>query len=169
MGANYTKEVRKEMMRKEIEQNPGILSIRRRILVLMIVWVISRVIVMAVEIVGALQGMWDFQTSNLVGIAVMAIFAAGVYAGERALAFLPILGGVWMLVQWFRYDYLYLMISDEFYPIARIYATLFLVTALLQLAVFLYLRLSKGVSPLFDANKRAVDAARRVWNMRDLK
>ena len=83
MAAKYSRAVQKELMKKEIEQNPGIADIRRRILVLMIVWGISRVAVTAVEIVGAFAGMWDFQVTNLTGIALMAVFAAGVYAGER--------------------------------------------------------------------------------------
>lgn len=165
MAAKYSKSVQKELMQREIEQNPEITTIRLQILILMLTWIVSRILVTAVEIVGAVQGMWDFQATNLSGLAVMAIFAAGVYAGERGLAILPIIGGGVMLVQWFVYDYLTLMISDEFYMIARIYATLFLLTSLIQIGVFVYLTVSKSIAPLFDAHKRSIAAARQDWEL----
>jgi hypothetical protein len=169
MAAKYSRAVQKELMQKEIEQNPEIAAVRRRILALSLVWIVSRVLVTAVEIVGAMQEMWDFQATNLSGLAVMAIFAAGVYAGECGLAILPILGGVLMLFQWFAYDYLYIMISNEYYTLARVYAALFLLTSLIQLSVFVYLTLSKSVAPLFDAHKRTIAAARQDWELTHMK
>ena len=165
MAAKYSRAVQKELMKKEIEQNPEIADIRRRILALMIVWIVSRVAVTAVEIVGSLAGIWDFQATNLTGIALMAIFAAGVYAGERWAGILPIIGGGAMLVQWVIYGYLYIMISNEYYTVARIYAALFLLASLVQIGIFVYIVLNKRITALFDANKRSVSAAqRKSWS-----
>lgn len=169
MAAKYSRAVQKELMQKEIEQNPEIATIRRRILALSLVWIVSRVLVTAVEIVGAVQGMWDFQATNLSGLAVMAIFAAGVYAGERGLAILPILGGALMLVQCLVYGNLVVIFSNEYYMIARIYSLLFLLTSLIQVGVFVYLTVSKSVSPLFDAHKRTISAARQDWELNHMK
>ena len=163
MAAKYSRAVQKELMKKEIEQNPEIAEIRRRILVLMIVWGISRVAVTAVEIVGAFAGMWDFQVTNLMGIALMAVFASGVYAGERWAGILPIIGGGAMLAQWVIYGYLYIMISNEYYTVARVYAVLFLLASLVQIGIFAYVVLNKRISILFEANKRSVSAAQQDY------
>ena len=163
MKAKYVRSVQKEYLKQEIEQNPEIADVRRHILVLMIVWIVSRAVATAFELLGAMQGMWGFQATNITGIAIMACFAAAVYAGERLAGFLPILGGVVMLVQWVLYDNLYVMLSNEFYPIARIYVALFLLTSLVQVGVFTYITLSKRIAVLFEAYKRSVAAAQQDY------
>ena len=129
----------------------------------MIVWIVSRVAVTAVEIAGAFAGMWDFQATNITGIVLMAIFAAGVYAGERMAGILPIIGGGAMLVQWVIYDYLYIMISNEYYTVARVYAALFLLASLVQIGLFAYVVLNKRIAVLFEAYRRSVSAAQQDY------
>ena len=163
MAAKFSRTVQKEYLKQEIEQNPEIADIRRRILVLMIVWIVSRVAVTAVEIAGAFAGMWDFQATNITGIVLMAIFAAGVYAGERMAGILPIIGGGAMLVQWVIYDYLYIMISNEYYTVARVYAALFLLASLVQIGLFAYVVLNKRIAVLFEAYRRSVSAAQQDY------
>ena len=163
MAAKFSRTVQKEYLKQEIEQNPEIADIRRRILVLMIIWIVSRVAVTAVEIAGAFAGMWDFQTTNITGIVLMAIFAAGVYAGERMAGIFPIIGGGAMLVQWVIYDYLYIMISNEYYTVARVYAALFLLASLVQIGLFAYVVLNKRIAVLFEAYRRSVSAAQQDY------
>ena len=163
MAAKFSRTVQKEYLKQEIEQNPEIADIRRRILVLMIIWIVSRVAVTAVEIAGAFAGMWDFQATNITGIVLMAIFAAGVYAGERMAGILPIIGGGAMLVQWVIYDYLYIMISNEYYTVARVYAALFLLASLVQIGLFAYVVLNKRIAVLFEAHRRSVSAAQQDY------
>ena len=169
MAAKYSRAVQKELMQKEIGQNPEILDSKRLIIILMVVWIASRVLVTAVEIVGAVQGMWDFQATNLSGLAVMAIFAAGVYAGEKLLAVLPIMGGALMLVQCLMYGHLFVIFSNEYYMIARVYSLFFLLTSAIQVGVFAYIALSKKTGILFDAYKRSVAAARQDWQLNHMK
>ena len=163
MKAKYARLVQKEYLKKEIEQNPEIANVRRRILVLMIVWIVSRAAATVLEFVGAMQDMWEFQPTNITGIAIMAVFAAGVYAGERLAGILPIIGGALMLLQCLVYGHLYMIFSNEFYAVARIYAALFLLTSLIQVGVFTYVTLSKRIAVLFEAYKRSVAAAQREY------
>ena len=163
MTAKYSRAVQKEYFKQELDQNPETAGIRRQILTLMIVWMVCRIAVTAVEIVGALAGMWDFQVTNLTGIALMAIFVAGVYAGERLMGILPIIGGCAMLAQWVIYGYLYIMISNEYYTVARVYAALFLLSSLVQIGIFAYIVLNKRLAPLFEAYKRSVSAAQQDY------
>ena len=169
MAAKYSKTVQKELMQKEIEQSPEILGSKRLIIILMVVWIASRVLTTIVEIVGAVQGMWEFSATNIGGVIIMFIFAAGVYAGEKLLAVLPIMGGALMLVQCLMYGHLFVIFSNEYYMIARVYSLLFLLTSAIQVGVFAYIALSKKTGILFDAYKRSVAAARQDWELTHMK
>ena len=148
-------------MAEEMKQNPEILRGKRRIGIFLLIWITSRVAVGVSEFLCVRAGFFEFEASNIAGFIAAFVFALGIYQGAKPLAALPILGGAVMLVQVFLYDYLTVMLSNEYYTLARVYTFLFLLSSGIQTAGFLFLVVSKKTNLYFAAHKKAEVAAKK--------
>lgn len=152
--ANAMKARMSELMAQEIERNPNIILGKKTIGCALIVWVASRLVFHAVDFACVAQGFWELSTTNLIGLVAGILFALSAYAGAKLFAILPIIGGFMMLYQSVTSGCFEVLLSDEYYTIIRIYAGAFILAALVQIIVFLFIAASGKTKAYFDAFAR---------------
>ena len=145
----------KELINVQIAADPAIGEGKRLAGVLLLVAVGLRVLTLLSELVCAVGGMIEFNPANVGSLVVSILFAYMIYQGIGVLAYLPVIGGVVMVIQAFLYDYLTVILSNEYWPQARIYAFLFLINGLYQIGAFLFLVLNRKTKLYFAAYKQA--------------
>lgn len=124
----------KARMGEEYAQNPSLLQGKKLIGCLLLLWIVTRVFSLVMELVCAQIGFIDSNPTNVIGLLTMLLFAWGIYRGFQALAWLPLLGGVFMLITCLREDYFFLLTIDQYIEL-RLYLLAYIASAVVQLAV----------------------------------
>ena len=114
-----------------------------------------RFLLVASEILCVTQEYLTFVPAHLVSTVVYIVLCYCVYHGVGALAYLPIVGGVVMLIQLVGNGYFEVLFSSDYVLLARIYVACYLLTALSQVLVFIYLLVNGSTKRYFAAYKKA--------------
>ena len=101
--------------------------------ILLLVWAASRVFLLVMELVCGRIGFVESNPTNWISLAVLLLFAWGIWKGSGALAWLPMLGGVFMLILAFRQD-LFSLLGIDLDPVFRLYLIAYFSAIVIQLA-----------------------------------
>ena len=123
-------------MNEELKQDPSLMQAKKIAGILLIVWVVFRLSAQIMEFVCARAGFVEFAPANIAGIAALAIFALLIYNGSGTIAFLPLFGGVFMLVTCFSEDYFSLLKLD-LYPEVRLYLMAYILASAAQVVIMI--------------------------------
>lgn len=159
MARANMKQLRK-WVSEEAAKEPAIGEGKRAVGVCLLISIVLRVFTIGAELVCAAGGIVEFTASNIASFVVSLLFAWMIYHGVGVLAYLPIVGGVVMVVQAILNAYPTVVLSNEYWPQARIYALLFLLNGLYQAGAFLFLVLNRKTKLYFATYKRAEAAFR---------
>ena len=151
-------------MEQEILNDPTIPEGKKMVGTSMLVWSVIRIILLIVEIMCASRGFFEVQSANITALIIGIILAFAIYAGAKALAFLPILGGAIMIFQCVTNGYFDIVGSNDYYMLARVYAGLFILASVVQVAAFAFVLINAKTKAYFNAfarsQKKAVDESK---------
>ena len=152
--ANLIQQRQKELMAQEITENPEIARGKKLCGIFALIWVITRVIHLVIELI--LASTVDpsiLSPSNIAVMAIVVLAAIAVYNGAKGFVILPIFGGALMTAQIFT-SKLYLMLGSDYIPLARIYAFAFIVASVVQLVFPIVLLVASSSRLYLDTAQR---------------
>lgn len=132
MRGKELREALKTRMQAEFAQNPELVKGKKLTGILLLVWVVSRVFLQVMELMCMRIGFLDPNPTNWVILGLLLLFAWAIYKGSGTLAWLPILGGVMMLITALRQQ-MFSLLGMDLYPEFRLYLIGFLAAAVLQI------------------------------------
>ena len=150
------KSIRKSVLDEEYKSNPALPAIRRRVVVLLAVFVAVRALFSIYETAFVLSRGASLGgcVINYILLLLGALFAYAVYNGARSLSYLLMLGSaVSLLISFGNGSVIaYLSKGDIAY---NIYAAILAASALFQAALFAYFAFAKSLAPYFAAADKA--------------
>ena len=138
MNNNEDTKKMRAMLSAELEADPLAARGKKLTVVLLIVWIATRLLALVLERVCARIGYVDAGAVNIVGIVMALAFSLLIYGGAVKAAFLPLAGGILMVVSSFR-DRLYPMLGYGLDPVLTAYFAAFILAAWAQLLIMLAL------------------------------
>ena len=151
--ANEQKEKKQRLWDGAVAVNPELAKAKTWIKAMVIMWVLSRVVLVALQAycTGQAYLVDTGGASNYVGVATMVLFAIGIVGGAKGLAILPMVGAALMIVQTFTGDFGIMLNPAYAIPIAlRLYAAMFVLASYGQIALMLLILLPKKCRAYFS-------------------
>lgn len=150
--ATPNKERARQLKMQAMQENPDAVSGKRIAGIIVLIFLLTRVLSIGIEIVCAIKG----YTSPSVGIycvtlLISLLFARLIYDGFKVFAGLAIVGGIFMVIQTFQNSLYTVIFSSEYYPIIRVYAFIYVFSSFFQLAGMLFLFFYKKTNAYFHA------------------
>lgn len=150
--ATPNKERARQLKMQTMQENPDAVSGKRIAGIIVLIFLLTRVLSIGIEIVCAVKG----YTSPSVGIycvtlLISLLFARLIYDGFKVFAGLAIVGGIFMVIQTFQNSLYTVIFSSEYYPIIRVYAFIYVFSSFFQLAGMLFLFFYKKTNAYFHA------------------
>lgn len=149
---NNIQQKKKEMLARLFKEKPEVLAAKKLTGAILIVWLMIRIMELCVEYYCVAQGIIQFSAVNTITCLVMLLFLWTIYQGVRTLAYLPLLGCIFMIIQTFT-EQIYALLSVQYILPIRIYGALFIFAAYAQLILLLYLMGNAKSTLYFDEVK----------------
>ena len=140
MAGNEIRDRRQALLDEAIEADPDILRGQKLTRVLVVIWVVTRLFYVIVELYFARSGFIPFSYSNLLIFLLSLFLAVLLINGTKNLALLPLLGGAMTVINGFRFQY-YDALKLDLYPEERLYLLSYLAASWAQVAIMLCLLL----------------------------
>ena len=156
--ANEIQEKKKQLIDKVMRERPEVLSAKRFTGVIVLIWLATRMFQLATEYYCVMLDMVEFSVLNTIVLLVTVLFVWTIYQGVKTLAFLPILGGIFMIIQTFKNGLYSLLFADVMLPV-KLYAGAFILAAYAQVVLLVFLVANSKSNVYFDAMK---DVAKRL-------
>ena len=134
MKGKELRQALRDRMAEAFDQDPDLSKGKKLTGVLLLIWVASRTFLLVMDIVCARIGFIESNPVNWVTMGILLLFAWGIYQGSGAVAWLPIAGGVFMLVSCVR-EKLFSLLGMDLYPEFRLYLIAFISAAVIQILI----------------------------------
>lgn len=138
MKKNEIQVKRDAIMAEEIAADPDILRGKKITGTLLVIWLITRLLFLVMDLICAKIGFIKFAPPNIISFLLALLFAPLLFNGVKYLPALPLFGGVMMVVSSFREHY-YSLLGLDLYPELKLYTFSYALTAWTQVAVMLCL------------------------------
>ena len=131
----------RQLIDNAMQETPEAVSGKRRIGIILIVFLVIRFLCLLAELTGVALGYFAISVQNIVLSLVAVFFAWSIYIGIKMMAMLGVIGGIMMIIQTFS---LYpILFSAEYLLFIRLYSAVFILTSYIQVISMLLLIFDK--------------------------
>lgn len=131
----------RQLIDNAMQETPEAVSGKRRIGIILIVFLVIRFLCLLAELTGVALGYFAISVQNIVLSLVAVFFAWSIYIGIKMMAMLGVIGGIMIIIQTFS---LYpILFSAEYLPFIRLYSAIFILTSYIQVISMLLLIFDK--------------------------
>ena len=134
MKGKELREALKAGKAEAFERDPDLARGKKITGILLLIWAASRAFLLVMDLVCARIGFIESNPVNWVTMVILLLFAWWIYQGSGALAWLPIAGGVYMLISCVR-EKLFSLLGMDLYPEFRLYLIAYISAAVIQILV----------------------------------
>ena len=134
MKGKELREALKAGKAEAFERDPDLARGKKITGILLLIWAASRAFLLVMDLVCARIGFIESNPVNWVTMVILLLFAWWIYQGSGALAWLPIVGGVFMLISCVR-EKLFSLLGMDLDPTFRLYLIAYISAAVIQILV----------------------------------
>lgn len=149
--ASQFRQKRKELVNKALAEDSDIAFGKRFATVVVILWVSTRVLQLASTLLSILLGsLIVYSLHNVFMLLVIAIYLWALFLGFRWTVVFPVFMGGLLVMETFRYNLYYVLISERYALDAHLYALTYIVAAYGQILFSILLAASRRSRLYFD-------------------
>lgn len=146
---------RRELIEQAISDYPDIASGRLFIIVVTLIWTITRVIQILSELLSELLGSLIYYSfHNVLMLLVIAIYLAALYMGLRWTVIFPVFTGSILVFETFKYGLYDVLTSSDYFFDAHLYAFTYIVAAYGQILCSIMLAVNKRANSYFNTIRK---------------